>query len=43
MLDITYEIPYNEGCSVDKSIDAELTAVNRLLFQNSCLVSASAP
>ena len=30
MLDITYEIPYNEGCSVDKSIDAGLTAVNQL-------------
>jgi hypothetical protein len=29
-VDITYEIPYNEGCSVDKSIDAKLTAVNQL-------------
>jgi hypothetical protein len=31
MLDITYEILYNEGCSVDKSIDNELNEFNSVL------------
>ena len=30
MLDIMNKVPYNEGCSVDKAIDDELTAVNQL-------------
>lgn len=29
MLDITYEILYNEGCSVDKAIDNEFNGVKR--------------
>ena len=30
MLDIMNTLLYNEGCSVDKSIDAKLTTVNAL-------------